>query len=221
MSKRDCERLIQEYVSWLGEQVEITEIGEHCQISTPFLDRHNDAIEIYVEQRNGALLLTDDGRTVADLSSSGLEFNTPKRRAHLQAILHGFGVSVIDDELKVSATPADFPQRKHSLIQAILAVNDMFVMAEEQVLSLFKEDVARFLELTIFQRLLILNCPGKAALIIRVTSEYREIARIRSACCVQSITLTRTMPLRSPSLYRTSECFVRMHWAPSQSSMTL
>jgi hypothetical protein len=40
----------------------------------------------------------------------------------------------------------EFPQRKHNLIQAILAVNDMFVMAEEHVLSLFKEDVALFLE---------------------------------------------------------------------------
>jgi len=36
--------------------------------------------------------------------------------------------------------------KKHNILQAILAVNDMFVMAEEHVLSLFKEDVALFLE---------------------------------------------------------------------------
>jgi len=43
--------------------------------------------------------------------------------------------------------PQDFAQKKHSLLQAMLAVNDMFVMGEEHVLSLFREDVAVFVEL--------------------------------------------------------------------------
>ena len=49
-------------------------------------------IEIYVEKRNGALLLTDDGYTISDLESSGMNFETEKRKAHLGAILNGFGV---------------------------------------------------------------------------------------------------------------------------------
>jgi hypothetical protein len=146
MSRTDCERLIDEYMRWLRQQVEVSEIGEACQISTPFLDRHNDAIEIYIERKNGNLVLTDDGQTVRDLRATGLEFNTPKRRAHLESILNGFGVRIADDELTVTASKEDFPQQKHNLVQAILAVNDMFVMAEEHVLSLFKEDVALFLE---------------------------------------------------------------------------
>lgn len=146
MSRKDCERLIDEYMRWLRQQVEISEIDDICQISTPFLDRHNDAIEIYVERKNGHLVLTDDGHTVRDLRASGLEFNTPKRRAHLTSILNGFGVRLADDEIAVTASAEEFPQQKHNLVQAILAVNDMFVMAEEHVLSLFKEDVALFLE---------------------------------------------------------------------------
>jgi hypothetical protein len=43
--------------------------------------------------------------------------------------------------------PQDFAQKKHNLLQAMLAVNDMFVMGEEHVLSLFREDVAVFVEL--------------------------------------------------------------------------
>lgn len=162
MSKHDCERLIDQYVRWLRQQVEISDVGEVCQISTPFLDRHNDAIEIYVEQKGGDLHLTDDGRTVRDLAASGLEFNTPKRRAHLQSILNGFGVRLVDEELSVSATTQDFPQRKHNLVQAILAVNDMFVMAEEHVLSLFKEDVALFLESNRIPAFADFKLPGKS-----------------------------------------------------------
>ncbi|HEY9174162.1 MAG TPA: DUF1828 domain-containing protein [Verrucomicrobiae bacterium] len=146
MNRAECERLIADYLRWLKEGLQVSELQGSCRIATPFVDRHNDEIEIYVEKHNGKLLLTDDGYTIADLASSGMTFSTDRRRAHLTAILNGFGVHQQDDELQVHATPQDFPQKKHNLVQAMLAVNDMFVMGEEHVLSLFKEDVAKFLE---------------------------------------------------------------------------
>ncbi len=146
MNRAECERLIADYLRWLKEGLQVSELQGSCRIATPFVDRHNDEIEIYVERRNGGLLLTDDGYTIADLASSGMAFGTDKRKAHLTAILNGFGVRQEGEELQVHATPQDFPQKKHNLVQAMLAVNDMFVMGEEHVLSLFKEDVAKFLE---------------------------------------------------------------------------
>lgn len=146
MNRAECERLIADYLRWLKEGLQVSELQGSCRIATPFVDRHNDEIEIYVEKRNGGLLLTDDGYTIADLASSGMAFGTDKRKAHLTAILNGFGVRQEGDELQVHATPQDFPQKKHNLVQAMLAVNDMFVMGEEHVLSLFKEDVTKFLE---------------------------------------------------------------------------
>ena len=146
MRKIECERLIAEYIDWLKEGLRVNELETCCQISTPFLDRHNDEIEIYVEKRNGGIVLTDDGYTIADLEATGMNFETEKRKAHLQSILNGFGVRLEDNEVIVAASPHDFPQKKHALVQAILSINDMFVMAEEHVLSLFKEDVTLFLE---------------------------------------------------------------------------
>jgi hypothetical protein len=147
MNRADCERLIADYLRWLKQGLRVSELETSCKIATPVLDRHNDEIEIYVEKHNGGILLSDDGDTIADLASSGMTFATDKRKAHLTAILNGFGVKLsADDELQVPATPQDFPQKKHNLVQAMLAVNDMFVMSEEHVLSLFKEDVQKFLE---------------------------------------------------------------------------
>jgi hypothetical protein len=145
MNKNECQRLIEEYLLWLKREIKLEEVEGTCLISTPFLDRHNDAIEIYLERKNGSLHLTDDGSTIRDLRSTGLEFTTAKRKTHLSSVLNGFGIKQQGDELFVEASQDDFPQKKHNLVQAILAVNDMFVMAEEHVLSLFKEDVARFL----------------------------------------------------------------------------
>jgi hypothetical protein len=146
MNRTECERLIGDYLRWLKQGLRVSELETSCKIATPFLDRHNDEIEIYVEKRNGGILLTDDGYTLSDLESSGMTFSTDKRKANLTAILNGFGVKLDGDELQVPATPQDFPQKKHNLMQAMLAVNDMFVMSEEHVLSLFKEDVQKFLE---------------------------------------------------------------------------
>ena len=146
MAKLDCQRLIDEYLRWLKQEFTLTDLEGACQISTPFLDRHNDAIEIYVEKKDGLLHLTDDGYTVRDLRASDMEFTTAKRKALLSSVLNGFGVKLEGEELFVESSVEDFPQKKHNLVQAILAVNDMFVMAEEHVLSLFKEDVALFLD---------------------------------------------------------------------------
>ena len=146
MARNDCQRLIDQYINWLKQEITFTELEGACQISTPFLDRHNDAIEIFIERNNGLLRLTDDGYTVRDLRASDMEFTTAKRKAHLAAVLNGFGVKLEGDEIAVESSAEDFPQKKHNILQAILAVNDTFVMAEEHVLSLFKEDVALFLE---------------------------------------------------------------------------
>jgi hypothetical protein len=77
---------------------------------------------------------------------SGMEINTPKRENILKTSLNGFGVNINQrDELFVSANKSNLGQKKHYLIQAILAVNDMFNLSQESVTSLFKEDVELFL----------------------------------------------------------------------------
>lgn len=146
MKKQDCEKLIKSYIDWLKEGISIQEMETSCQITTPFLDRHNDAIQLYVEKHDGSIRITDDSYTIKDLRASGLEFTTEKRNQHLIAILNGFGVKQEKDEIYVIANPRDFPQKKHNLVQAVLEINDMFIMATEHVLSLFREDVAKFLE---------------------------------------------------------------------------
>jgi Domain of unknown function DUF1829/Domain of unknown function DUF1828 len=60
--------------------------------------------------------------------------------------LNGFGVRMNKDALEVHASPENFPARKHNLIQAILAVNDLFYLASPVVASLFLEDVVAWLD---------------------------------------------------------------------------
>lgn len=139
--------LVSAYLVWLRSQITAEQVGEAVEITTPFLDRHNDYLQIYVKQAETGMLLTDDGNTLRDLQLSGCEITSQRRRALLKLILNGFGVKQNDDELVVDARPETFPQRKHALIQAILAVNDMFMTAKRHVDQFFLEEVDRFLKL--------------------------------------------------------------------------
>ncbi len=142
----ECQKLVDGYVNWLKARITVAEIDGVCEITTPFLDRHNDCLQIYVQKTPQGLRLTDDSYTIADLEASGCTLDTSLRQHMLKTILNGFGVTLNEDELFVEASEHSFPQKKHALLQAMLAVNDMFLTAKQRVLSFFWDDVNHFLE---------------------------------------------------------------------------
>ena len=140
--------LLDQYSQWLRDKSVLREVNDqYVEITTPFLDRHNDYAQIYVRRENGGFLLTDGGETVEDLRSSGCDLETKKRKDLLIATLNGFGIQRDGDALIVKATPQNFSLRKHNLVQAMLAVNDLFYLAVPVVASLFLEDVMAWFEL--------------------------------------------------------------------------
>jgi hypothetical protein len=144
---QDIEKLLSDYRAWLKDKTTLREInGEWVEITTPYLDRHNDALQIYARLENGGFVLTDDSYTIHDLEASGCNLHTEKRQDLLKMTLNGFGVKMNNSALEVHATPETFPIRKHSLVQAMLAVNDLFYLAKPIVESLFFEDVVAWLD---------------------------------------------------------------------------
>ncbi len=144
---QEIEKLLGDYRAWLKDKTTLRELnGSWVEITTPYLDRHNDALQIYAKAQNGGYVLTDDSYTLRDLEASGCSLNTEKRKDLLRMTLNGFGIQMKDDALEVHASPENFPSRKHNLIQAILAVNDLFYLASPVVESLFFEDVVAWLE---------------------------------------------------------------------------
>lgn len=143
----DIQKLLEQYLVWLKDKTILRQIKDWVEITTPYLDRHNDYLQIYVKHENSGFILTDDGYVVGDLKSSGCELETKKRKELLTLTLNGFGVKLEDDALVVHASPENFALRKHNLVQAMLAVNDLFYLAVPMVASLFFEDVTSWLDL--------------------------------------------------------------------------
>ena len=143
----EIKKLLDDYMAWLKDKTMLRQIENWVEITTPYLDRHNDYIQIYAKKENNGFLLTDDGYTIVDLEQSGCKLQSPKRQDLLKMTLNGFGVQLQNNMLEVHASKDNFALRKHNLVQAMLAVNDMFYLAVPMVASLFYEDVVAWLDL--------------------------------------------------------------------------
>lgn len=144
----EVQALLDQYWAWLRDKTTLRQIKDWIEITTPYVDRHNDRLQIYAKRRDGGFVLTDDGYVLQDLEQSGCKIDSGKRQALLKMTLNGFGVQVNNQTLEVHASPDNFALRKHNLVQAMLAVNDLFYLASPVVASLFYEDVVAWLDLS-------------------------------------------------------------------------
>lgn len=143
----EIQKLLDQYLAWLKDKTALRQVKDWIEITTPYLDRHNDYIQIYVKRKDSGFLLTDDGYTIEDLRHSGCDLESKKRKELLTLTLNGFGIKQDGDALVVHVSSDNFALRKHNLVQAILAVNDLFYLAVPMVASLFLEDVTSWLNL--------------------------------------------------------------------------
>jgi hypothetical protein len=194
---QEIEKLLNDYRAWLKDKTTLRELnGDWVEITTPYLDRHNDALQIYARAENGGYVLTDDCYTIHDLEASGCNLHTEKRQDLLAMTLNGFGVRMNNEAIEVHASPENFPARKHNLIQAILAVNDLFYLAKPVVESLFFEDVIAWLEMSVTRRRS--SSRASAGLTIYSTLLFpNPLASSRSGSSRRSIVRRATM--RRPS----------------------
>jgi len=142
----DIRDQLNQYTTWLKDKTALRQVNDWVEITSPLVDRHNDHLQVYVKQENGSYILTDDGYTLGDLINTGCKLDTKTRQDLLRMTLAGFGVQREGDELIIRASTENFPQKKHNLLQAMLAVNDLFFTATPIVTSLFVEDVAVWLD---------------------------------------------------------------------------
>lgn len=137
------------YIEWIKENVYQKEISKGIyRFTLPFLDRHNDQIEVYIQKDGNDFKITDDKYTISDLEMSGLNiFSSLKRQNIYTQILNAHGVSETDEhELFVTGKLSEIAMKKHLLAQCIQKIGDLFYLAQPNIKSLFLEDVQLYLE---------------------------------------------------------------------------
>ena len=110
------------YSGWLRGKITI---ADHAHgwvvITTPFLDRRNDCIQLYARWKGkDEILLSDHGYTLEDsIGMAGRVID----KDELKVILNGFGVKRKKDSLEISTSHGDFPLKQNNLIQAMIAID--------------------------------------------------------------------------------------------------
>jgi len=61
------ENLVSDYINWVKSGISYQQFGEWYEIETPFLNRHNDFIYLYLNGDSNRILLSDGGETLSDL----------------------------------------------------------------------------------------------------------------------------------------------------------
>lgn len=140
-------QLKEKYISWLEDEISVKNIGEFFEITSPFLDRYNDYLQIYAKlESNNEIFLTDDAYTINNLKMSGIDINSPKRKQILDNFLSKYRIKIDNDALVIKAGIEDFPQKILFLMQAMLNVDDMFMLSQNKVASIFLDDIKKFFD---------------------------------------------------------------------------
>lgn len=146
----DTINLIEAYLGWLRENATERDLdGGWKEITFPYLDRHNDFLQIFARQGRDGLLLTDDGRIIQDLKHAGCDLKAKtKRRGIAEKILRGLGLDpeLLDDgKISTTAVNGDLPWKLHGLLMSMLAIDGLANASPPNVAALFKEDVREWL----------------------------------------------------------------------------
>ena len=126
----DIKQLLDSYLGWLRDNTVLRQMEDWVEITTPYVDRHNDRLQIYAKRQQEGYVLTDDGYILDDLQQSGFKLEGDHRLNLLRVTLNGFGIHRVRNELQVQVSKENFARRKHNFLQAMLAVNDLFAVAQ-------------------------------------------------------------------------------------------
>ena len=127
---------IDNYLKWLKSNMFEEELDNGViEITTPFLDKNNDYTQIYVNRKNeNRFIISDYGYIMAELNMVGVDINSPKRKEIIQTILNRFGVKLVNDVITIECSFRDYPKAKHNILQAMLAIDDIFYLSRLTVI---------------------------------------------------------------------------------------
>lgn len=135
------------YTDWLYNNIEIEVLSNCTEISFPFLDRHNDYLQIYIEKYENGYRLSDDSYTISDLNICDVDILTSDYRKNiLNCILKSTNVQIKSEELFIFSDKVNLIKNCNNLLQAMSSVNDMYMLSKPNISKLFNEDVSSFFQ---------------------------------------------------------------------------
>lgn len=96
-------------------------------ITTSYLDRHNDYIQIYCtkDDKKTNYVLTDDSWTLDDLEQAGFSLDSARNQNFLKATLNNFGISRQENALYVKTDETELNIAQENFAKAMFQISNM------------------------------------------------------------------------------------------------
>jgi len=119
------DNLMSEYFQQLRTHTKIQQEGEFYSICFPFLDRHNDYLELYVRPvEDNRLLITDDGFSITDAVQRGVDFTS--LQWSLSKLLDNTGIAIAGNKLKIICSKDKFHESLNKMIVAVIQIGGIY-----------------------------------------------------------------------------------------------
>lgn len=119
------EKIANNYFDWLKNSMKTRFIGKNLAVSTPFLDSHNDGIDIYlIPNEDGTITITDDGYYASDIDLFNI-LDKPENREKLQLYLNAYNIKLENGELTTTFEPKRANIAIHFYILGIMHINEL------------------------------------------------------------------------------------------------
>lgn len=137
-----------EYLSWLNQNLELASFDNNtARLTAPFLDFNNDHLEIYIIKNDDHYILTDFGETISNLEMSSFHFKENGNRSKiLNSLITSYGMKFDNSDIYTECTISDFSIKANALMQCMIKVSDMLLLSENNIKTIFSEDVKSFFD---------------------------------------------------------------------------
>lgn len=145
----DAKRIAASYIDWVKTNYNFKDIDEKgsIDIQTPYLDNFGDNISFVIKNKDGHLIISDEGYTAWNLESHGICISRNKtyRNNLLKSIVNFENASLTHDNEIFKKLDLKKPgQTIHDMTQILIKVNDLTFVRKTVVSELFLEEVTNY-----------------------------------------------------------------------------
>lgn len=136
------------YLNWVKENFYKDLNSDWIEIKTPFTDLTGSYIYLYAKKNNDKIIITDYGNTMNEFELNKIELKGQRKNYFDNILLTQgckFGTQLKDIYIEFSDV-LKFPIYKHQLIQAIININDLYLISKNNVKNMFINDIIEYLD---------------------------------------------------------------------------
>lgn len=111
--------------TWFDDSIICIAMDDYVEVTTPFLNSHNDLITIYVTRDGDNFLLTDDGETLGMRETYGYDVDSKEARERFEKIARMTGCYLENYELRVKSTERNLGFNLNRLAVAMTRISDL------------------------------------------------------------------------------------------------